>query len=139
MEEFQIIKFKDTYYLCSEDILLDDLILFTKKDGNKFQWGKVIEIINNSKVTVEIKSENTKSDTPKLVKNLNKSDCYFPIVEFFNNFNDDIEITRIKRNKIKFKTICPKCNMNPRDNTICIIENISCGKSDKKPYAYIND
>lgn len=135
MEEFQIIKFEDTYYLCSEDILLDDLILFTKKNDNNFQLGRAIEIINNSKVTVEIKSND---DTPKLVKNLNKTDCYFPIIEIFNNFDNDIKIKKIKRNKISFKTICPKCNLNPRENTICVLGNNSCMKSDKKPYAYIN-
>lgn len=139
MEEFYIIKHEQKFYLCSKDVLIDDVVFFKNLEEDNYKFGKIKQIYDNTLVSLLPIEFNDKLDNnAHLINDIKIENCFYPIIELFNNFEEDIKISKIKRKNITLKTICPKCKTNPRDNRLCSQDSLNCMKSEKKSYAYIN-
>ena len=142
MEEFIIFNFLGKKYLCSQNICLEDKVYFYPDNNEeKVLIGKVNEI-NKEKGSANIriyfdKFTQTAFNQSFADYNVNIESCFYPIIEIFNNFDDDKHLNKIYRDQIQFDTICPKCLVNSRLLDTCDAPMSDCKKTNKKPYAFI--
>jgi hypothetical protein len=142
MEEFAVINFLGKLHLCSQNICLEDKIFFyLDQSKERMLIGHVENIDKESGiVSVKIKydefTQKTFNQSFKIYE-VDINNCYYPIIEIFNNFEGQKEITKINRDQLEFKTICPHCFKNSRELEDCQTPKENCKKLNKKSYAFI--
>ena len=116
-------------FLCSRNVLIEDKILFENNSNSEILEGKVTKIdIENELVTVI-------NDNEQFI--VNNQNCFFPIIEVYNNQKKFFNKQEVEREKITFSTICPKCEKHSRNLENCSQNHNSCLKNQIKPYAFI--
>jgi len=142
MEEFAIINFLGKLHLCSQNICLEDKIFFYLDRSKDIMLIGHVEKIDKKYGTVSIKikyDEYTQKafDQSFKIYEIDINDCYYPIIEIFDNFDKTELTTKVNRDQLEFKTICPSCFKNSRELDDCQTPKENCKKLNKKPYAFI--
>lgn len=132
--------------VCSNEIAVGDEILVIDMKNLPKTLGKVLTI-NKQKNTAEIEVLGKMKFNDKVIWTGNLSpiteepleNCFYPILEL--NVDDKCSLIedchKISREKLEFKTICPKCSDELRQPENCDTHGLGCEKKNKKQLAFI--
>lgn len=132
--------------VCSDEIAVGDEILVVNMKNLPKTLGKVLSI-DKQKNTAEIEVLDKMKFNDKVIWTGNFSqiteepleNCFYPIIELnVDNKSSSIEdCDEISREKLEFKTICPKCSNEFRQPKNCDTHGIGCENKNKKQLAFI--